>query len=1146
MRTRTLILGLAVTLGSSVAAKAQSDDDGTRLERLIEDQMSEDGGFSVDLQGFRGALSSEAQLERLVISDRDGPWLTLEDAVLDWNRAALLTGELSVNALRAERVEVLRQPRAAEAEGIDLPPAEATPFSLPDLPVQINIGDISIGEVVLGEPVMGVAATLSVNGSATLADGTGAAALAVTRIGGIEGQFDLNASYSNETRELSLDLLLEEAAGGLVADLIDLPGAPPVRLTVAGAGPITDFSTDIDLQTDGQPRLTGNILTKSTAETGDQVIFVSLGGDISPLLVPEYRDFFGRDIALDSRVTLFGDGRVTLDDLSLSSAALQLAGNVALRADGQPDQFALTGQIADPDGGLVRLPVPGAETTVDQVTLDAQFDAAEGNTYTARFALDEFSAAEVQIARVTLDATGQITEGRDGQAILTAVTADLIAGAEGVAHDDPALAEAIGDTITMDAAVTWEEGAPVRMSGLTVTAGTLNLQGDASVDVAEGAAPLTFDVTANAPDLSRFAALAGQPIAGGTQASLSGSADLLSGAFDLDLNGTTTDLRVSDSVPPALFAGDTDLTLSALRDATGLTVDTLILDGTAMSLDATGRVSSTDGELSLTANLSDVGLFTDALSGPLRLETTLTRPTGSPWMIDADVVGPEGITASVTGSTAGSYTVDARIADIGSFTDTLTGPVTARADITGADSAPFTVDADLTGPGGITARVTGDVGLPDNAVDLQANGALPLSLANRALAPRSLDGTLRFNFAVDGPPSVSALRGTFETTGARVALPTAQTALEGVRLAGQISNGRAVAELQGNLASGGTLTANAAVDVATPSLPADITIAGRGLRLVDPTLYEAHIDTLDLSLNGSLLGNPSLSGDIVLGESEVRVPETGLGVASIPEITHVGETAGQRQTRIAAGLASDTPEAEGSGPDIALDLTITAPGRIFLRGRGLDAELGGTLRLTGTASDVVPQGRFELIRGRLSILGTRLDLTDGSATLQGSFDPFVRLLASSQAGEFRIDISVIGPASSPEITFASDPALPEDEVLAQLLFGRSVSSLSPVQVLQLADAAASLAGGSTNAGVFAQLRDGLGLDDLDLQTDDEGGGALRAGRYISENVYTDVTVGTAGDADVSLNIDLTDSVTARGTFSTDGDSSLGIFFERDY
>jgi translocation and assembly module TamB len=57
---------------------------------------------------------------------------------------------------------------------------------------------------------------------------------------------------------------------------------------------------------------------------------------------------------------------------------------------------------------------------------------------------------------------------------------------------------------------------------------------------------------------------------------------------------------------------------------------------------------------------------------------------------------------------------------------------------------------------------------------------------------------------------------------------------------------------------------------------------------------------------------------------------------------------------------------------------------------------------------------------------------------------------------------------------------------------------------------------------------------------------VSAGKYISETVYTDVMVDSEGDTEISLNIDLTPSFTARGSVGADGNSALGVFFERDY
>ena len=48
-------------------------------------------------------------------------------------------------------------------------------------------------------------------------------------------------------------------------------------------------------------------------------------------------------------------------------------------------------------------------------------------------------------------------------------------------------------------------------------------------------------------------------------------------------------------------------------------------------------------------------------------------------------------------------------------------------------------------------------------------------------------------------------------------------------------------------------------------------------------------------------------------------------------------------------------------------------------------------------------------------------------------------------------------------------------------------------------------------------------------TDDEGNIELRAGRYLSENVYTDVSVGEGGRSSINLNLDITQSLRARGS-----------------
>ena len=165
--------------------------------------------------------------------------------------------------------------------------------------------------------------------------------------------------------------------------------------------------------------------------------------------------------------------------------------------------------------------------------------------------------------------------------------------------------------------------------------------------------------------------------------------------------------------------------------------------------------------------------------------------------------------------------------------------------------------------------------------------------------------------------------------------------------------------------------------------------------------------------------------------------------------------------------------------------------------------------------------------------------------LQGALTPYVRFAATTQSDTITATILIEGPASEPEIRFLSSPELPEEEVIAHLLFGRSLTSLSPFQAAQLASAVATLAG-KGGEGLVSKLRNSFGLDDLDVTTDEDGTAAVRAGKYLSENIYTDVTVGSEGKTELNLNLDVRPGVTLRGTLESDGGTGIGLFYERDY
>lgn len=346
-----------LTVAVPAVAQDQTEADKSFIVSKIQDLLS-DGGRTVDISGFRGVLSSEAAFDRMTISDADGVWLTMEDVVLDWKRSALLLGRLEVEELSAARIDLPRLPAAQEDT---LPDAEAEPFSLPtlpDLPVSISIDAIRIDQVSLGAPLLGQAAQFEMNANAVLNDDGLDMAFLANRTDGRRGAFDLMAKLSRGDDLLDMVLSLSEESGGLVSTLLDIPDEPSVDLNVTANGPLGDLMTVIKLDTDGTERLAGQVqLTAEGDDAGpDRRIVADIGGDITAVVLPEYRDFFGADVSFKADALVEADGAVTLSALDLQAAAIDLQGELMLSEEKWPTYIDISGSVARSDGTPVLLP----------------------------------------------------------------------------------------------------------------------------------------------------------------------------------------------------------------------------------------------------------------------------------------------------------------------------------------------------------------------------------------------------------------------------------------------------------------------------------------------------------------------------------------------------------------------------------------------------------------------------------------------------------------------------------------------------------------------------------------------------------------------------------------------------------------------
>jgi translocation and assembly module TamB len=1129
-----------LVLFQTVAAWADDDDKGV-LTRYLEDTLS-GYGRDVVIDGFRGALSSKATIEQLSIADEHGVWLIIKGATLDWDRAAVLSGEININELSAEYIEVRRIPSASQSG----PSAQASEFSLPELPVSIAIASIAARDVALAEGIVGPAVNLSVQGSLGLSDGAGRVALAILRKGSVAGAFELAAGYTNDTRELSIDLSLIEDAGGIIATLLNIPEAPSVALGLKGVAPIDAFTADVVLATDGQERLRGRVQTSSdrTAEmaAGTRNFSVDIAGDISPVLLPDQRSFFGDHLALKSDLSLHPDGRLSLEQLLLTTVSMTLKGSLDLSPDHIPERFDLFAEMGLDNGQALVLPFSGAATKVRGAQLHGRFDAEQGSEWTLDGLIAGIEHQGSTIGSLTLVGAGEI----DPQGVAR-ISGDVASIAQGMDLSDPAMAQAVGPSATVHTAFHWEDGQPLSLTAIGVETEGFALDGTAQISGLSSDGMIAGQARLTRGDLTKLQALAGRPIGGQLQAEIAGSYTLLTGAFDLDLQGAGNDLEVGIPKIDRIISGPSSLSMLARRDLDGTSLRRFELKASGAEILASGRLSNTAAVLDFDSKLADISTLVDGVSGPARIEGQARKMDGD-WQFELSGEGPKQaqVTASVSLPSQGeaAVTFDADIGDIGWISPDLVGGMSLRGNANLRENG-WVLDAIAEQGNDSRLSVSGRMSSDFTTADIEATGTIPLALANRQIAPNSVKGNAELALRLQGPLTLEVLSGGIQTTDAHLSLPTLRNSLTDVALTAELAGGRARIKSTANVASGGRLSASGSLGLQTPQT-ADLTVLVDQARVTDNQLYST-VASGALALTGSTTNALTLSGDLTLEALDIRIPTSNLVAAGdLWDIEHRNASVESLRTLTKAGLDGPQDAAKNyAAAPFNLDLRLSAENRIFVRGRGLDAELGGALRLGGTTSAVIPQGQFDLIRGRLDILGKRVDLEEGTARLQGQFVPTLRMVGSSQTEDITVRIILEGPALSPELTLQSAPSYPQDEILAQFLFGRELANISALQTVQLASAVATLAGLGGDS-VLERARRTAGVDDLDVTSNGDGNTSVSVGKYLNDNIYSDVEVDSNGRSVINLNLDLMPSTVLRGTVTSEGSSNIGLFFERDY
>ncbi len=853
---------------------------------------------------------------------------------------------------------------------------------------------------------------------------------------------------------------------------------------------------------------------------------------------PTLSQLLGQSPSVEATIT-WNDGSLTIENGAVASETVSLTIDGRTSASG-----ALTGEI---DGELLQpLDLPGAR--LESLQLDGTLSGTPGSpTANVQFSNGALGAGGMQLT----DLSGRtIISTRDGLSI----NADLTGAADGqpldasfnLTRDNEALAISdvsisAGALVLAAPSLTFEDGLP---------AGAFTLEGSLAglANFSQG------DVAAE----GRLSSANGAP-----QVIVSGEAtnverpgvDLRRATFDAALQADTlsieTDFESRGNEGPRLSI-DVE---GSQTDSMWTGTVAIAGEGGAQPIAMTEPATWTYGPDGYTFN-GRANLLAGALTADIRSTEAAQRVSVELAAIDLRALTRLVQLPPVEGAASGSILLEAPAGDMrtGALDLQIDGlnalgaeseaiDINLRGDLQGpslslvADGAggAFGIDgqADLstTGEGLVVAP---DMSAPIEA-SLQLNGRAEQFWTLARQTNQSLAGALTVDITAAGRLGAPVLDGGFQLADGRYDHAESGFHLEDIQLEGVFDQRSlrltTVSAIDGQ---GGRLSGDGQLSWAN-ELSGNIDFEAQSLNALNRDDRSAV-----LTGTGAVSLEPEailISGDMTIASARFSVEQPAS--EQIPTLSNV------RRVNFPGREDTQTEQAEPGRP-IRLDLSVDAPRRVFINGRGLDMEWSTDLDVTGSISNPVVNGEATLVRGDLSLAGRRFPFNSGTITLNGPIrSARINIAATGSADGAEARIRLTGTPVDPEFQLESSPALPQDEILSRLIFGRSAAELSALETAQLAAGLTQLAGGQAAFDPSSVLRDATGLDRISIGAEGDAA-SIAAGKYIAEDVFVQLGAGGEGGTAAEVEWEPTDSISVISSAQGNGDTRMTVRWKKDY
>ncbi|MBL8290660.1 MAG: translocation/assembly module TamB domain-containing protein [Bryobacterales bacterium] len=515
-------------------------------------------------------------------------------------------------------------------------------------------------------------------------------------------------------------------------------------------------------------------------------------------------------------------------------------------------------------------------------------------------------------------------------------------------------------------------------------------------------------------------------------------------------------------------------------------------------------------------DLGALGLLPGGVAGTLSATLEASAPRADIKALSATLTLPEFRLAvqnyAVEQKGTSRISVLNGVATVGEFA--LTGPLT---------------DLRLTGTAGLTGQYP---------LDLQLTGTTDASLASAFVEEVSARGAIAVQAAVTGAAREPLLKGFFELSDGQLSLKNPLVAAEGVNARLELNGKQFVlTKLDGSI-NGGTLSGSGTFGYAGGRLlNTDLTVRAGDVYFDFPAGLKT-LSNVDLRLRSTASGS-------VLG-GQVSIQEGGFS-------DDLNLDTGILAALTAPASIELTKERDPFLESLRFNVGIRTVNPLVVDNNLARAEVSADLRVVGTPYETGLAGRLEIEQdGEIRLQERQYVVERGIITFNNErrIEPELNVIATTSVAGYDVRLQVQGPPGKTETVMTANPSLPEPDILALLITGKTVDQMQGQEFTVAREQVLSYLAGRVGTTLGRGIQSATGLSTVRLEpnliaAEADPSARLTVGQNITrqlELIYSMDLVNSSDQIYVA-EYDLTRRFVTRGVRQSDG--SFRMDFRHD-